>query len=152
MILLETARVCLDHNGHVAPTMLRTNGSFTHDYQLEWDPASDEEKRTHADLDVATEYGAYGMAFLLLLDLTEHTVIERSAKGTGFDYWLGDRGDLAFQKKARLEISGILANPKSLTGRVSRKERQTLRSDYTQLPAYVVVVEFSSPAARITRR
>jgi len=37
-------------------------------------------------------------------------VIERSRKGTGFDYWLGSAdevGELPFQNKVRLEVSGI---------------------------------------------
>ena len=57
-----------------------------------------------------TEQAAYGTAFLIIRELTDLTVIERSRKGTGFDYWLGtfdtDEGQL-FQNKVRLEVSGI---------------------------------------------
>ena len=40
----------------------------------------------------------------------QYTVIHRSRKGTGFDYWLGDEkneDELPLQSKARLEVSGI---------------------------------------------
>jgi hypothetical protein len=47
---------------------------------------------------------------MLIRQLTQFTVIERSRKGTGFDYWLGsedEAGELPFQNKVRLEVSGI---------------------------------------------
>jgi hypothetical protein len=46
-------------------------------------------------------------AILLMRALTGYTVIERSRKGTGFDWWLGTEDNL-FQGKVRLEVSGIL--------------------------------------------
>ncbi|MFN6464941.1 MAG: hypothetical protein RMZ41_024410 [Nostoc sp. DedVER02] len=47
---------------------------------------------------------------MLIRQLTEFTVIERSRKGTGFDYWLGseeETGELPFQNKVRLQVPGI---------------------------------------------
>jgi hypothetical protein len=68
----------------------------------------------------ASEYGAYGVAITLALELTETAQVERSAKGTGIDYWLGDGRDERgiFQRTARLEVSGIL-----------RETRRRLRLD-----------------------
>lgn len=79
--------------------------------------------------------------------------MERSAKGTGIDYWLGDDAEgPPFQNKARLEVSGILraeGNVETVvSGRVRAKQRQTQRSSGT-LPACVVVVEFGSPLAEV---
>lgn len=56
-------------------------------------------------------------------ELTSLVVVERSKKGPGFDYWLGqsDDDDL-FANKARLEVSGILAgNDSDIKGRTMQK-------------------------------
>jgi hypothetical protein len=99
----------------------------------------------------ATEYGACAIAILLVLDLTEFTVIERSRKGTGFDYWLGDEENL-FQQ-ARLEISGILKGSRNdIAHRVDEKRRQTARAGHSKTPAYVCAVEFGGPVARMVTK
>jgi hypothetical protein len=83
---------------------------------------------------------------LLVLAMTDLTVVKRSVKGTGFDYWLGkkeaDEED-NFQECVRLEISGILSGDNStIKKRVLDKLRQTQRSDHLGLPALVIVTEF----------
>ena len=50
---------------------------------------------------------AVGVAILLAKSELGYSVMERSRKGTGFDYWIGDETELPFDRKARLEISGI---------------------------------------------
>ncbi|BDA74130.1 hypothetical protein CAL7716_082960 [Calothrix sp. PCC 7716] len=89
-----------------------------------------------------------GIAFLVVRELTNLTVIERSAKGTGFDYWLGalePDEELPFQNRVRLEVSGIRSGDSSrVKARVKQKKEQTKPSD-GQYPAYVIVVEFSTP-------
>lgn len=78
---------------------------------------------------------------------------QRSRKGTGFDYWLGDEADMPFQNKARLEVSGIRnGDQKIIKARVREKLTQTEVSDKTRLPAYVVVVEFGRPVAEVRQR
>jgi hypothetical protein len=98
----------------------------------------------------ATEAGATGLAFLLILNLTEFTIIRRARKGTGFDYWLGFKdAELPFQDAARLEISGILkGDAHEMRSRVRKKLKQTQPTDGV-LPAYIVVVEFGSPKSYI---
>jgi hypothetical protein len=49
--------------------------------------------------------GAVGVAVLLSKQLTGFTVIQRSRKGTGFDYWLGDEDELPLQNKGRAATS-----------------------------------------------
>lgn len=89
-------------------------------------------------LQEATQYGAYALALLLMRALTGYTVIERARKGTGFDWWLGNDDNL-FQRKARLEVSGILHGTKRrLNARVRARLRQTRQSDELEIPAYVV--------------
>ena len=84
------------------------------------------------------------------MDTTSYTVIERSRKGTGFDYMLGDSLDPLFTPKARLEVSGIMreTDGNTLDMRFHQKTAQTDKSDGTRLPAYVSVVEFSTPKAK----
>ena len=88
--------------------------------------------------------------------LTALTIIERSVKGKGlgFDFWLGsleDPGTL-FQRKARLEVSGIRQGSDSLIQtRVNIKLEQIRPSDDVA-PGYVSVVEFGTPKARIVKK
>src|ERR1700730_18242184 len=58
-------------------------------FLMEWPPVDDQARRSHNDIQEATERGAYGIAILIICDLTGMVVVERSAKGPGFDYWLG---------------------------------------------------------------
>jgi len=86
--------------------------------------------------------------------LTNLKVIRRSPKETGFDYWLGKKDDnFPFQEKARLEVSGILKGSISqINQRLKEKMEQTKQSDDLNLPAYVIIVEFSTPICKIAIR
>jgi hypothetical protein len=107
------------------------------------------------DQQSATELGAYGVAFLLVLNLTDCTIIKRSRRGTGFDYWLGkeqDNAELPFQNKERLEVSGIRSGDNShVKARVKEKLKQVQPSHATASPALIVVVEFSTPLSQMVR-
>ena len=112
-------------------------------------------RNTYADEEYATEHAAYGVAFLLVLGQTDYTVMAKSRRGTGFDYWLGtgedDRG-LPFHEKERLEVSGIRSGDETqIKARVNQKLKQVRRSDDTRLPALVIVVEFSHPITQAER-
>lgn len=105
-------------------------------------------RRTHRNLKPATEKGAESIVACLMHDLTDHVFIEQAFDHTGFDYWLGDRDDEGphFQKKVRLEISGILRETSSNTvdHRISDKlERLSRYPD--ERPVKIAVVEFSTP-------
>lgn len=110
---------------------------------------------TYADLQEASEYGAYALALTVAVKLTGIPYIERSAKGTGVDYWLSQRIDEhgLFQRAARLEVSGILEGDETaISARLNKKLRQTERSDETLLPAYVAIIEFALPNMRFVKR
>lgn len=82
-------------------------------------------------------------------------VVQRSRKGTGFDYWLGARNEEPnlFQGLTRLEVSGIRAGDEAkITKRTQIKIDQTKKSDGLALPAVVAIIEFSNPLARILER
>ncbi len=81
--------------------------------------------------------------------------VERSVKGPGIDYWLGDSpgSDGIFQGAARLEVSGILdGDDVKIAARLRVKLRQTGPSDESGLLAYVAIVEFRKPEVRFVRK
>ena len=152
--LADAACVCLDDQKHFSGAPIAVSGDFEEMYELVWSASTDQMRRFWADDELATQWGAEGVAILLVLELTDLTVIERSCKGTGFDYWLGQATSdaLLFQNKARLEVSGIRnGTDAALNQRVKQKIEQTRRSDGA-LPAYVIVVEFSRPRCRVIKR
>ena len=156
--LAQVAGVCLESQGHRQQVSFDVAGYANNAYTLNWPYIDDQARRTWADLQEATEHGATGIAVLLAKKELGYAVIERSAKGTGIDYWLGHEQDgPPFQSKARLEVSGILRVEESdidveraVGKRVREKLKQTLPSSGS-LPAYVIVVEFGTPLAEVQK-
>jgi hypothetical protein len=156
MACADAAAVCLDNRGHPQPVIFQVEGIQACTIEVDWDPVDDTMRRFNADQEVATEYGAYGVAALIMPYLTNLTVIERSVKGKGFgfDFWLGanDGSDGLLQRKARLEVSGIRQGTTAmLQSRVNMKLNQITPSDAIA-PGYVVVVEFGNPKARVVEK
>ena len=152
-MMAQAAVVCLDHQGHKSGVRFRVIGDLAGSFVLTWCEAIDDKaRRFWRDMDEAAEQGAYGIAILLIRALTGLTMIERSCKGTGFDWWLGNEDNL-FQAKARLEVSGILHSSLGrINSRLKARIAQTRQSDALDLPAYVVVGEFSGPRAKVIKR
>jgi hypothetical protein len=153
--LAEAASHCLQFNDHVNPVIIYVTGDLCTPGKLKWCDVTERDAGTWADLQEATEYGAYGIAIIVALPLTETPRVERSAKGTGVDYWVGDGKDQRgiFQRTARLEVSGILKGDKTkIAARLREKLVQTKRSDKAGLPAYVVIVDFGGTEARFVKR
>lgn len=151
--LAEAAAVCLVNQGHGETCLLQVRcEAQQRAFTLHRPQVSEPMRRAYRDLQEATELGACGVAILVARNITGHTVVERSVKGTGFDYWLGavhsaESALEPLERKARLEVSGILQGPIELVqARVQEKIRQTRRSA-GQYPAYVLVIEFSTPLA-----
>ena len=144
----ETASVCLDDQGHSSPTpmnviMLEKQATVT--TMIDWVAPAGPAK-ANSDLQEATEYGSYGIAALIACK-PRGLEMQRSAKGTGIDFWLTP-GPL-MQRSARLEVSGILSGSRaSMRARVKEKLNQSQKSA-GMLPVIVVVVEFSRPESWI---
>ena len=146
--LYEAFMVCMHfhfHPNHVALFVEEQEEPIG----IEWeDKCDDVILRTYTDMQYTTEHGAVCLAIMLTKYFTPYTVIERSRKGTGFDYWLGDQDSQLFQRKARLEVSGILqGDDTAMINRYYSKITQTEKSDDTGLPAYISIIEFSKPKA-----
>ena len=153
--LSEAAAVCLDNQGHAVGVIMTVRGSYQADLEVFWPKVTKRMKRCYNDLQEATEHGAYGIAILLSKKLLGFVALERSAKGTGFDYWIGENDPMPFQKKGRLEVSGILQGSElQVKYRVASKQKQTKVSDarFPQIPAYAAVVEFGKPTATFNVR
>jgi hypothetical protein len=153
--LAEAASHCFQSHNHANPVLLNVTGDVRAPRNLKWSNDIEVCEGTWADMQEATEYGAYGVAITVALALTGNPRVERSAKGTGIDYWLGDGRDERgiFQRTARLEVSGILLGDETkIASRLKEKLDQTKGSDQTGLPAYVVIVEFGSPEASLVRK
>ena len=120
--LAEAGAICFNDQGHSNGVELKVNGEFTEIFKVYWPTVTEQMRRCWNDAEVTTEHGAYGVAFLLIRSLTKFTIIERSRKGPGFDYWLGYEDELPFQNKARLEVSGIRnGDDNSVKARVRQK-------------------------------
>ena len=131
---------------------MHVEGDFDETCMVTWESVSERARATWHDLPEAVEHGTYGVAALLVEELMQLTVVERSAKGTGFDYWLGaDCSACFFQRRFRLEVSGILKRKEQVSSRTENKLRQVQRG-VESLPAVVVVVEYGTPTARIVTR
>jgi hypothetical protein len=152
----QACLVCFYEQNHSPGVILEVDGSFKTAFHVQWnETVTDQMLRSWRDPQETTEWGACGIAFLLILELTKYTVIERSRKGTGIDYWLTDRENepvLPFQYSARLEVSGIREDEKAVKTRVRKKVKQSNVSDDSGLPAYIVVVEFSKPLSYVEKR
>jgi len=145
--MVEAACVCLSDVGHESGVTLFLEGDFEKQMKIIFDGVDDQARRAWADEQFCTEFGAYCISLLLAVRLTPLTVIERSRKGTGFDFWLGDGTEPLFTKKARMEISGIRrGNPTSIKSRLRKKKIQVTPTDGT-LPAHISIVEFGKPKA-----
>lgn len=149
--LYEACVVCLERQKHnKTGAEIGVYGDNIINYNLIWDNSlNDQLNRSWADQIYTTEHGAVCLAILIALKLTNYTIIERSVRKTGFDYWLGEKEDILFQKKARLEISGIFVGSKTdVNNRYKVKVKQTNQSDGLKIPAYIGIVEFSNPIAK----
>lgn len=151
--LAEAAAVCLENQGHKPGTTLQVFGMNPVEYSLAWPSVTKQMQLTHNDLPDATSDGACAVAISLARKQTGLLVVERSRKGTGFDYWLGKNADTLFRDMSRLEVSGILkGNESKIASRIQQKKKQTQRSDSWGLPAFVCIVEFGTPQAHLVKR
>jgi len=152
-MLAEAAAVCLEDRKHPSGVRLPRTGLMRGDLHVEWQPVDEQNRRCYADMQEATERGACGVAILVVREATGMVVIERSKKGTGFDYWLGqkDYDGLPFEGM-RLEVSGILTGTKTqIDSRIKQKKSQMEPTDHLA-PGFVAVVEFGTPIACVENK
>jgi hypothetical protein len=152
LFMAEAAAVCFDERGHRSPVSLQIEGDLSAVFDVHLLEVTRQMKNAHHDKEEATEYGACAIAALVLRDLVGLTILRRSKKGTGFDYWLAPEDSPLFRNASRLEVSGIRrGGEREIRARVRAKERQIAQSSLS-LPVYLAVVEFGAPRVRIVMR
>ncbi len=151
-ILANAAAVCLEDQKHNQGVLLTAIGQYKEEVRIVWPPSDDPMRRTWNDDEVATEYGAYAIAIMLMRHFTGKQVIERSKKGNGFDFWLNnaDHTDYPFQKSTRLEVSGIRSDASLVDPRYRQKCKQISKYK-SESERYVIIIEFSTPIAKTGR-
>lgn len=152
-VLVENAVVAMHKAQHKSPLSMTLSGMNTQPCNIEWNTnVSEQMLRTHADEEVNTERAAVCMSVLLTKELTGLTILQRSCKGTGFDYWLSDN-DTSYFPKAILEVSGIASETQgnTLSRRIEVKKQQIEKSKDLGLPGYISIIEFSTPKAYYNR-
>lgn len=153
--LAEAGGYCFYKNKHKPGIPLQVIGPIKDTINIHWDYKDTTQYiNSYQDDEEAVEHGACSVAISIIFRLTKYTVIERSSKGGGFDYWLGDKeSDYPFQRKARLEVSGIMNGNKNLIRkRVNEKIAQTEKSKHLNLPAIIAVTEFSRPELNLVEK
>ena len=149
----EACLVCFGLHEHPVGVELEVRGNYDERFRVIWDDVLTEQiRRAWNDVDEATESGACGIAFLLILALTEFTIVERSRKRTGVDYYLGYKEKRPYENTARLEVSGIFKarSERDIIERVEEKLERLERYEST-IPAYIVIVEFSNPVSYVVK-
>lgn len=151
--LAEAAAYCPDKQGHKSGVKIKIFGNFNEEYAIYWtDVIDDQVKRAWADQEEATEYAATAIATLLILDLTDFTIAHRTSKGDRVDYFLVQKtAPYAIVAKALLEVSGIFTETRgnTINMRVKIKKDNIDRISNRKKPAYIVIVSFQIPQAKI---
>ena len=153
--LAEAGVVRFEEQNHSTGVELNVDGHFETIYRVYWENnVTDQMSRAWRDSEETTEHAACGIALLLICDLTGYTVIGRSRKKNGFDYWIGTEEENedeppSLENKIRLEVSGICKGTSGdIKARINEKSRRLGRFP-NPLPAYIIVVEFSMPLSRV---
>ncbi len=154
--VVQAAAYFLELMGHESGVTLEVSGLFEENFKLTWEEEIDEPvKRSWRDSHEATEYAAVCVAALLSESLLDLSIVERSYIGTRVDYILGKakQNEEGVTYKARMEVSGISKETASNTvnKRINVKLNQVKKSRDKNLPAYVVVIEFGKPKAKIVK-
>lgn len=158
------AMVCLDSKEHASGVYCKMKSlkETLSVLRITWNEVvSQQMKNTWFDRREASEVGAAGAAILVILALTEFTVLRRMDidENTGMDYWLsksanvGELTENFLQGDARLEVAGRRsASTGTIRGIVQSKLNRSTKSDKTGTPAYVIVMEFSRPEIYFEKR
>lgn len=151
--LAEAAAYCFEMQGHKSGVHLKLFGDFQENYIIHWtDKIDDQVKRAWADTTEATEYAATAIAILLMIDLKGYVVSNRTNKGGRVDYYLAEKdAPLSVISKALLEVSGIFEEKRGNTigMRLSMKKSNIDKLAHRTVPAYIIIVTFLIPRAKI---
>lgn len=152
--------MCLHHHSHQTGVRceLRDLEKLLAAAAIVWTkPYSDSIERTYGETSYAVEFAAEGIACLTIRAYTQYTVIRRSIKDEGVDFWLAERDDednYIFQCAGRMESKGITEARylSDITYSIDKGIEQSKQTDHTRLPAYIIATEFSKPVIYMVQR
>lgn len=158
--MYEAAVMCLELHWHESGVSCKVRGlaNALAETEVRWTGRfSDRIRRTFGDTTFAVEMAAEGLACLTIRELTDYIVIERAVRGDGIDFWLALRereADHTRERAASMECKGIFEArfESDIAYRLRQGLRQSERSGYTNLPAFVIVSEFSNPVIYMVAR
>ncbi|SEL64533.1 hypothetical protein SAMN04488505_102752 [Chitinophaga rupis] len=155
--LAEYCIVALENETHKSGCILKVLGDHQNEYELIW--SKEVKKGGYQEPKKIVEKAAEAISFFLVRECTEYTVVMESKIGTGVDFWLSydelhELYDPLNFLQARIEISGIKTESKSNKAmkRQTSKKKQMNRSDSSNLPAYVSIVEIATPKAIFSKK
>ena len=151
----EAAGVCLESQKHRSGVIVQVEGAFSEKISVSWEKIDLKTRHSWQNLTESVEEAAYGLAIIVIWQLTPLKVLKQSFKKSGFDYWLGEKNNLnqPFKEKARLEVSGILkGNNGQINQRLKEKLTQTEQSNNLNFPVFVIIAEFSNPKVKIIKK
>jgi len=148
---LEGLVYCLMSHGHSSGTFLEISGEFEETIELIWsDDLTEQMKQSWNDSLEASEYGATGIAILLIKFILDLEVLQRNIQGEKTDYKIGN--PINMNITAFLEVSGIFSETPTNTINVRvRKKIEQVEKRLKNLPAYIIVTEFSKPKSKIIK-
>lgn len=165
----EAIMMCFEHHGHESSLYAKVSDldrETLANLEIAWIGQNSKSdcarksriRRSFGAARNAAETAAEGFAQLLIPEMTGFVLLERSNIGSGVDYWLTRKKDMKeydfANREARLEVSGTVSQ-EHLSGveNIVRKNlEQTKSSDYSGLPAHVIVVEFGRPIIYVEAR
>jgi len=128
-------------------------GDIEADFRLIWEKTDASVYASWANLEEAVEEAAYAIAILTVWSTTAYTVISQSEKGSGVDFWCGEKqADFPFQNKMRVEVSGILRGSMGrINTRIKEKIIQAKAGFESPVPFIIIVTEFSRPLVKTAK-
>lgn len=160
MFYREAVIVGLKKQGHQSGILMEISGAFQEKFEVVWEDDIDilTVNSWRDELQIAN-FGAVGIALLLMKSLLEIISFEEGVIGTGIDFWVSTKDYLKAQipfmeREARLEISGILEEKPSNTVnmRIGKKRKQMHPTDHLELTGWIIVVEFKTPKSKIEKK
>lgn len=154
IFLAEAAMFCLEANNHEGRAILKVEGDFEENFEINWtDKLTEKVRNSWHDKKEATEYGATAIALLLLLELTDYESFKRTRGGTDYIISKQQKEKSKFPVISYLEISGIWQETRSntLTMRINLKKKQVKRT-VLDAPAIIIITEFGNPKTKIHKQ
>jgi len=140
---LEAARVCLDRHHGSPKEFTLENNRVESVAKVEWEAADSRIQAAWANVDDATEAGAYVLAIAATELLNGMIAVHRAETRTGADYYIAPAGEKLedLEHWWRLEVSGTHSEKSEVKRRLRVKLEQA-RQGKSNLPALASVIGF----------